>query len=528
MNVIQAFDTQKNALPDMIVVRTERTEDFSDYVREAIERARNEEPETRSAASPEQDETQDHDDRHAHEAKRDHEPHAASDRRRHDEAAEDIAEDDAPITKIDDGQASTEDKAEAEPEDKADATESKTETATNADEDATAAPADGKTAPAAPAAPATTAGEPASKKTKMADAGTMIGHKETGGNKGADKAASNGNEVRPGATAATQANPAADTGNQAAPQTPAKAAANKAAATPQAAAQAKTHAAANSAVQMSETAAAQQPVADAAAIDPKQARGKDPAPGQAIATAKKSEMTTAKAFKPDTGGDSTSSDGKTSGQSASGQTATAAMAAQTVKTPTPAFTGMLPNGGEIPGQGGPAGDPAHVTGLTQAGTTAEQASAAIKAAAQKTAPSGHTPAGDQVAIRIASAVRQGVDRISIQLEPQDLGRVDVKLELSGDGRVAATVSADRQDTLDLLQRDSRALERALQQAGLKADSDSLNFNLRGNNGQDQQQANGTAGASGGNPDMAVADDDPLADPAQYRPINTNSALDIRV
>jgi len=48
-----------------------------------------------------------------------------------------------------------------------------------------------------------------------------------------------------------------------------------------------------------------------------------------------------------------------------------------------------------------------------------------------------------------------------------------------DGRVSAVVTADNKDTLDLLQRDQRALERALQDAGLKADSGSLSFNLRG-------------------------------------------------
>ena len=38
---------------------------------------------------------------------------------------------------------------------------------------------------------------------------------------------------------------------------------------------------------------------------------------------------------------------------------------------------------------------------------------------------------------------------------------------------------ERSETLDLLQRDARSLERALNDAGLKADSGSLEFNLRG-------------------------------------------------
>ncbi len=56
------------------------------------------------------------------------------------------------------------------------------------------------------------------------------------------------------------------------------------------------------------------------------------------------------------------------------------------------------------------------------------------------------------------------------------------MEVGHDGRVNAVVTADNKDTLDMLQKDSRELERALQQAGLQADSGSLSFNLRGQNG----------------------------------------------
>ena len=41
------------------------------------------------------------------------------------------------------------------------------------------------------------------------------------------------------------------------------------------------------------------------------------------------------------------------------------------------------------------------------------------------------------------------------------------------------VNADRPETLEALQRDARGLERALQDAGLRTDSNSLSFNLRG-------------------------------------------------
>src|SRR5690606_19675272 len=71
----------------------------------------------------------------------------------------------------------------------------------------------------------------------------------------------------------------------------------------------------------------------------------------------------------------------------------------------------------------------------------------------------------QVAVQIVRGVQEGQSRISVQLDPPELGRVDVRLEVAHDGKVMAVVSADRQETLDLLQRDARGLERALQEAG---------------------------------------------------------------
>jgi len=91
--------------------------------------------------------------------------------------------------------------------------------------------------------------------------------------------------------------------------------------------------------------------------------------------------------------------------------------------------------------------------------------------------SGVTPgsATDQVSVKLSQAGKDGGGKISIRLNPEELGKVDVKMEIGRDGMVRALVSADRPETLDMLQRDSRALEKALQDAGLKTDSDSLQF-----------------------------------------------------
>lgn len=92
---------------------------------------------------------------------------------------------------------------------------------------------------------------------------------------------------------------------------------------------------------------------------------------------------------------------------------------------------------------------------------------------------------EQVEVRLRNALADGSRRMEIHLKPAELGRVDVRIDTDADGRSHVTVTADKRDTLDMLQRDARALERALNEAGLKADSNNLSFNLRGEN---QQQA----------------------------------------
>ncbi len=102
---------------------------------------------------------------------------------------------------------------------------------------------------------------------------------------------------------------------------------------------------------------------------------------------------------------------------------------------------------------------------------------------------------DQVALSLRQAAKSGVNSIDIQLKPPALGAVDVKLEMTHDGRLTAVISADRSDTLLMLQRGSGELQQALRDAGIQTDSGSLSFNLRGD-GQTGGQGNAGAGQSG--------------------------------
>lgn len=116
---------------------------------------------------------------------------------------------------------------------------------------------------------------------------------------------------------------------------------------------------------------------------------------------------------------------------------------------------------------------------------------------------------DQVAIHMQRAIKDSVDKISIQLSPTELGRIHVKMSVDEDKNVTATIAVERPATLDLLQRDTKTLERALQEAGLKTDSGSLSFSLqRGNQGDSSDtpgwgQGNGRRIGSSGQENSAT-------------------------
>jgi len=130
---------------------------------------------------------------------------------------------------------------------------------------------------------------------------------------------------------------------------------------------------------------------------------------------------------------------------------------------------------------------------------------------------------DQVNVKISKALQAGVDKIKIQLRPAELGRVEVKLELTGDGRAQAVVTADNKDTLELLRRDASELQRALSDAGLNLDQNDLEFNLKG---QEHQTADNNGNGTSNGPDgLADADGDAETDSVQTE---TNIIEDDRV
>ena len=100
----------------------------------------------------------------------------------------------------------------------------------------------------------------------------------------------------------------------------------------------------------------------------------------------------------------------------------------------------------------------------------------------------------QVAVSIATKAMGGSTRFDIRLDPPELGRIDVRLTLDREGRVKSTMVIEKQETFEMMQRDQRGLETAMQQAGLKVNEGSVEFSLRDQSSNNQQNSqSGLAG-----------------------------------
>ncbi|MCH7956302.1 MAG: flagellar hook-length control protein FliK [Proteobacteria bacterium] len=188
---------------------------------------------------------------------------------------------------------------------------------------------------------------------------------------------------------------------------------------------------------------------------------------------------------------------------------------------------VLANAATFQPQAGTGGTIAQV-GAVAVGETLQTQQPASSATANAQRAAGPRPGvADQVSVHITKALKAGMDRITIQLKPASLGRIDVQLEVGHDGRVIAVVTADNKDTLDLLQRDARELERALQNAGLQTDSGSLSFNLRGQGDQAPEDGSQDSGPPNDETAAAGPDDEGAPDAGYGDGIIAEGRIDIR-
>ena len=133
-----------------------------------------------------------------------------------------------------------------------------------------------------------------------------------------------------------------------------------------------------------------------------------------------------------------------------------------------------------------------------------------------------------LAVAIAARAQSGSNQFDIRLDPPELGRIDVRLDVDRDGQVTTHMTADRADTLELLQNQQPQLQQALEQAGLKTADNGLQFTLR-----DQSftgQNNGSGYQPNGAAQLVIPDADltPIAATQIYTRAGLGSGVDISV
>ena len=99
---------------------------------------------------------------------------------------------------------------------------------------------------------------------------------------------------------------------------------------------------------------------------------------------------------------------------------------------------------------------------------------------------------EQVKVNITKSAVKGIDKIDISLKPEDLGHIEVKMQIGKDGKLQAHIISTRPETMEALQKEMQTLEKAFNDAGFQTDEGSLSFSFRDGNqaNQNQERENG--------------------------------------
>lgn len=133
--------------------------------------------------------------------------------------------------------------------------------------------------------------------------------------------------------------------------------------------------------------------------------------------------------------------------------------------------------------------------------------------------------GADMGVEIARAVKGDREDLLIRLDPREMGRIDVRLSFDRDGVLRAVMSADSPAALDLLRRESGDLNRALADAGIRSDGQSLRFDARSGEGMGQGGQRGHQDRHSGPHSAMDSSGGDIAEP-QYRPLRASGQVDL--
>jgi flagellar hook-length control protein FliK len=170
-------------------------------------------------------------------------------------------------------------------------------------------------------------------------------------------------------------------------------------------------------------------------------------------------------------------------------------------------------------------------GLRHGAATAATATTAATSR-DATADAARTVPLAQLPETIASQSRAGHSRFDIRLSPAELGGIDVRVEVRSTGEVRAHLVVERTETLDLMLRDQRHLERSLSDAGLDVSSSGLQFSLKEQPSGQSGQGWRTYDEAAARTDRPAADEDDAATVAPVAALAYRTAraggVDLRV
>ena len=166
--------------------------------------------------------------------------------------------------------------------------------------------------------------------------------------------------------------------------------------------------------------------------------------------------------------------------------------------------------------------------LQPAATTGVNAAAASQLTATNAANAPVPVEG--LAVEIATRAKGGATRFDIRLDPAELGRIDVRIDVDRHGQVTSHLTVEKPETLQMLRQDQTQLQRALDDAGLKTGDSGLQFSLRDQSSsgqQGQQQESGRRSQR-----LVISQDElpptPVASRGYGRMLGASGGVDIRI
>jgi hypothetical protein len=169
---------------------------------------------------------------------------------------------------------------------------------------------------------------------------------------------------------------------------------------------------------------------------------------------------------------------------------------------------------------------------------------AANAVQQAQAPSTTTPVATQLtvtaaataavplnglALQIAVTAQSGRSRFEIRLDPAELGRIDVRIDVDRHGQLTSHLTVEKPETLAMLRQDAPQLQRALDNAGFKTGDGGLQFSLRD---QSSSGHNASDGADRNAQRLIISEDDSIpasvAGRTYGRMSGSGGGVDIRV